>query len=91
MALGYTEVLFTGPTPLGPAGTTARGHEFHYSTLEPVPQSVGRAYRLGGPGAPDRTEGYLIGRTLMSYVHLHFASNPELPRAFVAACARSRP
>lgn len=36
-------------------------------------------------------EGYLIGRTLMSYVHLHFASNPELPHAFVAACAGSRP
>ena len=91
MTLGYTEVVFTGPTPLGPAGTTARGHEFHYSTLEPVPQSVGRAYRLGGRGAADRAEGYLIGRTLMSYVHLHFASNPELPRAFVAACAGSRP
>jgi len=91
MALGYTEVVFTDPTPLGPAGTTARGHEFHYSTLEPVPPSVKRAYRLGGPGAPDRAEGYLIGRTLMSYVHLHFASNPELPRAFIAACAGSRP
>jgi cobyrinic acid a,c-diamide synthase len=90
MALGYTEVTLTGSTPLGPAGTVARGHEFHYSTLDPVPDSVERVYRLAQGGAAGRAEGYLVGRTLMSYVHLHFASNPELPRAFAAACAGAR-
>jgi cobyrinic acid a,c-diamide synthase len=24
---------------------------------------------------------------LLSYVHLHFASNPDMARSFVAACA----
>jgi len=87
MALGYTEVTFTGATPLGQPGAVARGHEFHYSTLDRVPERIERVYRLGQRGDPERAEGYRVGRTLMSYVHLHFASNPELPRSFVAACA----
>lgn len=91
LSLGYTEVHFTGDTVLGPAGTTARGHEFHYSTLDPVPDSVSRAWRVekrrGGGG---RAEGYVIGRTLMSYVHLHFASCPEIPRRFVDACTQTQ-
>jgi cobyrinic acid a,c-diamide synthase len=87
MALGYTEVTFTDSTPLGRAGAIGRGHEFHYSTLDRVPDRVERAYRLEQRGAARRAEGYLVGRTLMSYIHLHFASNPDLPRAFVAACA----
>jgi len=90
MALGYTEVALTHDTPIGPAGAVARGHEFHYSTLDPVPDGVERVYRIARRGAPARAEGYRVGRTLMSYVHLHFASNPELPRAFVRACAGSR-
>ena len=88
MALGYTEVTFTGSTPLGRAGAVVRGHEFHYSTLDRVPDRVARVYRLGARGDAERAEGFLIGRTLMSYVHLHFASNPDLPRAFVAACSK---
>ncbi len=87
MALGYTEVTFTDSTPLGRAGASGRGHEFHYSTLDRVPDRVERVYRLEQRGAARRAEGYLVGRTLMSYVHLHFASNPDLPRSFVAACA----
>ena len=87
MALGYTEVAFTGETPLGPSGAIARGHEFHYSSVDPVPEGVARAYRITQRGAERRAEGYLVGRTLMSYVHLHFASNPALAPSLVAACA----
>jgi cobyrinic acid a,c-diamide synthase len=90
MALGYTQVAFTRETPIGPAGAIARGHEFHYSTLDPVPPGVERVYRITRGGESARAEGYRVGRTLMSYIHLHFASNPELPRAFVRACAGSR-
>jgi cobyrinic acid a,c-diamide synthase len=43
-------------------------------------------WRHDGGGA----EAYLIHRALLSYVHLYFASNPELPRASVAACAHAR-
>jgi cobyrinic acid a,c-diamide synthase len=89
LTLGYREIRFTADSPLGLTGTVARGHEFHYSTLDPVPERVPRAFRLRSRHG-DRAEGYLIDRALLSYVHLHFASNPELPRAFVAACAAAR-
>jgi len=90
MSLGYLGVTLTAPTPLGPAGTVARGHEFHFSTLSPVPASVPRAYGVTAPGGATRAEGYVVGRSLMSYVHLHFASNPALARGFVDACAAAR-
>ncbi len=89
LRLGYTEVRFSAATPLGRAGTVARGHEFHGSTLGPVPDAVPRAYHLEHPGGV-RQEGYLLGRALLSYVHLHFGSNPALACAFVDACAERR-
>ncbi len=90
MTLGYREIRFTSDTPLGRAGAAARGHEFHYSTIDAVPATVPRVWRLEGRHGGDRPEGYLIGHALMTYVHLHFASNPDLPRVFVEACARGR-
>ena len=79
LTLGYAEVQTTRDTPLGPAGMTARGHEFHASRVDPVPEWVPRAYTIrAGQGETPHTEGYLIGQALMSYVHLHFGSNPDL-------------
>lgn len=88
-ALGYREARFTADTPLGPAGTVVRGHEFHYSHLV-APPDVPAAYALEGrTGRLDAPEGFLRGNTLGSYVHLHFASNPEVVGHFVAAMAKS--
>jgi cobyrinic acid a,c-diamide synthase len=91
MTLGYAEVTLAAAGPLGGAGTSARGQEFHFSTLEPVPDDVARVYTLVSPDGRTRREGYLLRRTLASYVHLHFASNPTVARAFVAACAVGAP
>ena len=90
LSLGYTEVTLQSASPLGVPGSTARGHEFHYSSLDAVPTSVPRVYRLRRRRGEERDEGYLIGHALLSYVHLHFASNPEVPHNFVAACAGER-
>jgi len=90
LTLGYTDVQFTADSPLGPRGTGARGHEFHYSTLDPVPDSVPRVYHLRQRRGGERAEGYLVGGALMSYIHLHFASNPDLARNFVEKCALVR-
>jgi cobyrinic acid a,c-diamide synthase len=87
LSLGYTEVTLTGDTPLGAVGSVARGHEFHYSSIDPLPHTIPRAYRLRRRHGAERAEGYLVGGALMSYVHLHFASNPELAGRFVTACA----
>ncbi|MCL6641021.1 MAG: cobyrinate a,c-diamide synthase [Candidatus Rokubacteria bacterium] len=79
LTIGYREVRFTADTPLGPRGTVARGHEFHRSALGSVPAGVARVWK----GA----EAFLVGRSLLSYVHLHFGSQPALAEHFVAACA----
>jgi cobyrinic acid a,c-diamide synthase len=88
--LGYRQVTFTRATPLGPAGSQARGHEFHYSEIIEMEHDRDMAadvYRaMGRQGPLDDCRGLLLGNTLASYVHLHFGSNPELASAFVRAC-----
>lgn len=90
MTLGYREVRFVADTPLGRAGTVARGHEFHYSSMDPVPASVPRVWRLTSRDGEECREGYLVGRTLLTYAHLHFASAPGLAPSLVEACADAR-
>jgi len=49
---------------------------------------VARVYSISdGHGGAPRAEGFSAGRALMSYVHLHFGSNPALARSLVSACA----
>jgi len=89
-ALGYREVCFSTDTPLGPAGTRARGHEFHYSELV-MPPTVERRYRLSRPGGTDLgPEGFGYRNVLASYIHLHFAGNPQLADYFVNFCLKKR-
>jgi cobyrinic acid a,c-diamide synthase len=90
MTLGYREVAIAA-SPVLPE-LRARGHEFHHSTLDgaSVPSSLARCYEVRDPwtGTVAR-EGFTRGRTLASYVHLHFASAPELAPALVAAARRA--
>lgn len=89
LTLGYVEVEVTRDTPIAPTGTIARGHRFHASWIEAVPAWVPRAYAVRTTsGGVSGGEGYLIGNALMSYVHLHFESNPALAEHLVAGCRR---
>lgn len=88
-ALGYREVTLATASLLGPAGTRARGHEFHYSEMVGKPTGVSCVYRLTPrKGGSTVAEGYCEHNVLASYVHLHFCSNPEVPRHLVASCRR---
>lgn len=88
-ALGYREITLTAETVLGPAGTAVRGHEFHYSALEGVPEEQLKSYSVTDNKDIRSTEGFTAnGNTLGSYIHLHFASNPEIARNFVGACVK---
>ena len=86
-ALGYREVELIGDTILGPRGTIARGHEFHYSEMEKMPQAVERLYQVRKNGSILGAEGYRYQNCLASYLHLHFGSCPEIAGAFVKNCA----
>ena len=89
LVIGYREVELPSAGPPGPAGTRARGHEFHCSRLGNIPADVARLHAVTDRSAGTlRAEGFVIDGTLMSYVHLHFGSNPALASNFVAACRR---
>ena len=90
-ALGYVEVETQRDGLLGPAGTRFRGHEFRYSLLDGVPEAAPRAYEVQKRRNGERyPEGYVRGGVLGSYVHAHWASNPAVPAALVAACCAAR-
>ena len=92
-ALGYVEVETQARSLLGAKGTRFRGHQFRYSELEPeLPiAEVERAYSLRRRrGGETTSEGYRQNNVLASYVHAHWASNPNVAAAFVDACAAFR-
>ena len=84
LTLGYREALALADSPLAELGAEVRGHEFHYSTVEP---GAGErpAWDLVGRGP----EGFVAGGVHASYLHTHWAATPELPRRLVREAARS--
>jgi cobyrinic acid a,c-diamide synthase len=82
LTIGYRDVEAVRSSPLMNRGARVRGHEFHWSVADPPPADIA-AYRIGDNG---RLEGYCIGATLASYVHLNFAGAPELASRFVKTC-----
>ena len=78
--MGYRDARLFSDSLLGPAGTAARGHEFHYSSCE-VDNVRHAAYLVDG--AP---EGYAAGDLFASYVHLHFAGYPALLEHWLERC-----
>jgi cobyrinic acid a,c-diamide synthase len=90
-ALGYREITLTEDTILGPAGQTIRGHEFHYSELTTSESGMNTVYHLTDRiGVDQPPHGYYTNRTLGSYTHLHFGSQPQVAEHFVSACANYR-
>ena len=86
-ALGYREITLTRDTIIGNQGLTIRGHEFHYSELNKRAREVKSAYRISDRLGLDKPpDGYLVNRTLGSYNHLHFGSQPEAAKHFVENC-----
>ena len=82
LTLGYRTATFRRSSPLGPAGTVVRGHEFHYSAVEPA----GDALCLTGH-AGTTTAGWAWPTFLGSYLHLHLAGAPELATSLVHAAS----
>ncbi|WP_224363195.1 cobyrinate a,c-diamide synthase [Hyalangium versicolor] len=89
LSIKYVEVKTTRPTLLGPAGTTARGQEFHQSRILHTPRSS-RGYRVTSSMGEQFREGFLWKNVLGSYVHLHFRSNPSIPDNWIKKCLESR-
>lgn len=82
-ALGYTQAAAAHNALWLEAGAAARGHEFRYSGIDPMPAHIERVYQ-------SPAEGYRVHSVLGSYIHLHFLSCPAFAKRFVEHCARWR-
>jgi len=87
-ALGYKEIVTERDSILGKAGLKARGHEFHYSEITPVPHSLETLYRVCKQGTDLGSEGFSYKNCLASYIHLHFGSCSGLAAGFVESCEK---
>ncbi len=90
VGFGYVTLELTQDCLLGAAGTSIRGHSFHYSRItrqSEITTSYRVEYSLSGRV---EDEGYAVGNVLASYVHLHFRAQPAIARSFVGAAILSR-
>jgi cobyrinic acid a,c-diamide synthase len=88
LTVGYRTATFRTATPLGPAATVVRGHEFHYSSLDPPGDALSFQGSNGGSAA--HGGGWASPTLLASYLHLHLAGTPQLATELVrTASARS--
>ena len=95
LALGYREAVAATTTPWLAAGERVRGHEFHYTQVDPAGDAPAAAdepspaWTLSARGT-ERPEGYVLGGIQASYLHVHWAAYPQLARRFVEAARTAR-
>lgn len=82
VSLGYREARLEADCFFGPTGTVLRGHEFHYSVIDEMPDHIARIYAVNN----ESREGYRYKNVLGGYLHLHFGFNPQMAEEFVRAC-----
>jgi cobyrinic acid a,c-diamide synthase len=79
LTLGYRDAIAVGGSVLGPAGLAVHGHEFHRTTVAPD-ASAPPAWTLDG-----REEGFIHSGVHASYLHLHWAGEPNIAARIVDA------
>ena len=84
--LGYREVRTTDRSFFGAAGTILRGHEFHYSHIDPMPAHIARIYQVNN----GTQEGFTYRRVLGGYMHLHFGFSPQVMEEFINFCQEGK-
>ncbi len=85
MTLGYRTVEVTESCILGKKGITVRGHEFHYSSLTPQGEMAYIGNLTDARGHDCGKDGIRSGNVMALYTHLHFKSQPMVPRSLVRA------
>lgn len=89
--IGYVVGQTVRDTILGPRGTHFRGHEFHYSDLTGLADTLQFAFKLKkGVGIADGYDGIRLDGTLASYAHVHPLSYPRLTTCLAHSCENFR-
>jgi cobyrinic acid a,c-diamide synthase len=90
VGFGYVTLELTQDCLLGRAGTSIRGHSFHYSRIS-AQSEISTNYRVEySLSGRVEDEGYSVSNVLASYVHLHFRTQPAIAQNFVDAAIVSR-
>jgi cobyrinic acid a,c-diamide synthase len=90
LSLGYREAVAASDSLLATTGTRVRGHEFHRTACAPAfgaaSASGKKTTSAAWQWAPNTTEGFVRGNLHASYLHLHWAGQPEFADRLVRAC-----
>lgn len=74
---------------IGKKGNSFKGHEFHHSEIQGIPEDAEFAITLSrGTGIIGDRDGLISGNTLGSYAHLHGVSYRELAGSLVEAARK---
>lgn len=82
VTVGYRSALVKEANPVAPAGSQLRGHEHHYSKIEPAGDALTLEGRSGTTSG-----GWASPTMLASYLHLHLGADPTPAERFVATAA----
>ena len=91
LTMGYRTMEASQDCILGATGASARGHEFHYSTLVPKGRLDYACALRDARGESKGSDGLIVCNTLALYTHVHFASQPQIASALVASARRTGP
>ncbi|MCW8827863.1 MAG: cobyrinate a,c-diamide synthase [Gammaproteobacteria bacterium] len=83
---GYARIVETGlgPWPQSQSGRRMQVHEFHYSSLENLPDNLQYAYKMErGYGIKDGRDGFIYKNLLANYVHLRDVQGNHWTRRFI--------
>ena len=88
--LGYIEAFTLDDGLFGRPGTKLRGHEFHWSSSKGTDSDIEPAFKVKFLRSGS-TEALGMHRLNVwaSYAHIHFASNPEACRQWLASMSKS--
>ncbi len=95
--VGYVTAEALTDSVLASKGDTIKGHEFHFSTMEPLGDDRGKGHPFswaftleGGRTKTTYKGGYSSadGNVVASYLHMHFAGNEKAAERFIASCEK---
>ncbi|NNJ91273.1 MAG: cobyrinic acid a,c-diamide synthase, partial [Gammaproteobacteria bacterium] len=89
---GYIRLAETGKMPWpGAQSEELAAHEFHYSSLEGMPENCDYAFRVvRGHGIDGYNDGYVYKNLLANYAHMRNVGNNHWAERFIAHIVKNR-